>query len=140
MASLLEYPAVADPSLGGRMVRRADGLLHYTGLTPCLTELLASPRTGTAGARPSSRRAADRGSPTRSCGTSASRVAGGLLEQGVGIGDRVGVRMPNGVRWVQAFLGVLLDGGVPVPVHPGHGSRQLPARSRGQRLSAGARR
>lgn len=125
MASLLEYPAVADPSLGGRMVRRADGLLHYTGLTPCLTELLdiSAHRFGGREA------VVEAGGGPRltyaQLWTSASRVAGGLLEQGVGIGDRVGVRMPNGVRWVQAFLGVLLAGGVPVPVHPGHGTRQL---------------
>ncbi|MFC9516609.1 class I adenylate-forming enzyme family protein [Nocardiaceae bacterium NPDC056970] len=125
MASLLEYPAAADPALGDRMVRRADGLLHYTGLTPCLTELLDISAHRFAG-----REAVVEvgGGPRLSytqLWTSASRVAGGLLEQGVGIGDRVAIRMPNGARWVQAFLGVLLAGGVPVPVHPGHDGGQL---------------
>ncbi|QCQ93767.1 long-chain fatty acid--CoA ligase [Rhodococcus sp. SGAir0479] len=107
------------------MVRRADGLLHHTGLTPCLTELL-----DVTAHRYSTREAVVEvdGGPRLTYGrlwTSASRVAGGLLEQGVGIGDRVAIRMPNGVRWVQAFLGVLLAGGVPVPIHPGHGAAQV---------------
>ncbi len=68
MASLLEYPAVADPSLGGRMVRRADGLLHYTGLTPCLTELLDISAHRYGGREAVVEAGADRGSPTRSCG------------------------------------------------------------------------
>ncbi|WP_241665870.1 class I adenylate-forming enzyme family protein [Prescottella subtropica] len=106
------------------IVRRPDGLLHFTGLPACLTELL-----DTAAHRYASREAVvETGGVRLTYGqlwTSASRIAGGLLEQGVSIGDRVAIRMPNGARWVQAFLGVLLAGGVPVPVHPGHGSEQV---------------
>ncbi|PTR30188.1 acyl-CoA synthetase (AMP-forming)/AMP-acid ligase II [Rhodococcus sp. OK519] len=125
MASLLEYPPTAERSRGDRMVRCADGLLHYSGLATCLTELL-----DVAVHRYAGREAVVEtgGGPRLTYGqlwTSASRVAGGLIEQGVGIGDRVAIRMPNGSRWVQAFLGVLLAGGVPVPVHPGHDSAQL---------------
>lgn len=125
MASLLEYPSVPDPSFDDRMVRGADGLLRYPGLTPCLTELL-----DVAVHRHAGREAVVEagGGPRLTYGqlwTSASRVAGGLLEQGVGIGDRVAIRLENGVRWVQAFLGVLLAGGVPVPVHPGHAGAGL---------------
>lgn len=125
MVSLLEYPSTGDRSHGDRMVRCADGLLHYTGLTPCLTELL-----DVAAHRYSGREAIVEtgGGPRMTYGqlwASASRVAGGLVEQGVGIGDRVAIRMQNGARWIQAFLGVLLAGGVPVPVHPGHGNAQV---------------
>lgn len=118
MASLLEYPSSEDLAHRDRMVRRADGLLHYTGLTPCLTELLDVAAHRYAGREAVVVAGGDRGITYGQLWTSASRVAGGLLEQGVGIGDRVAIRMSNGERWVQAFLGVLLAGGVPVPIHP----------------------
>ncbi|MGO4200485.1 class I adenylate-forming enzyme family protein [Rhodococcus sp. TAF43] len=120
MASLLEYPAGRGRLRDDRLVRGTDGLLRYTGLTSSLTELLdvAAHRFG-------SREAVVEVGGARlthaQLWTSASRVAGGLLQQGIDIGDRVAIRMPNGARWVQAFLGVLLAGGVPVPIHPGHG-------------------
>ena len=46
----------------------------------------------------------------------ASRVAGGLKSRGVEIGDRVAIRVAAGVRWMEACLGVILAGGVPVSV------------------------
>jgi acyl-CoA synthetase (AMP-forming)/AMP-acid ligase II len=46
-----------------------------------------------------------------------ARVAGGLRDAGVGRGDRVGLRMANGVDWVLAFFGTQLLGGVVVPVN-----------------------
>ncbi|TFV62195.1 long-chain fatty acid--CoA ligase [Geodermatophilus sp. DF01-2] len=47
----------------------------------------------------------------------AARVAGGLREAGVGRGDRVAIRLGNGVDWVLGFLGTLMAGGVAVPVN-----------------------
>src|SRR5205807_10330789 len=47
----------------------------------------------------------------------ASRVAGGLEEHGVGRGDRVAIRLSNGVDWVLAFFGAQLAGAVVVPVN-----------------------
>ncbi len=44
-------------------------------------------------------------------------VAGGLKGVGVGVGDRVGLDLPNGVNWVVAFFGTLLAGGVIVPIN-----------------------
>ncbi|RVW10389.1 long-chain fatty acid--CoA ligase [Prescottella agglutinans] len=120
MASLLEYPVATDRSRGDRMVRCADGLLHYSGLTSCLTELLDIAAHRYAGREAVVDAAAGARLTYAQLWTSASRVAGGLLDRGVGIGDRVAIRLPNGAQWVQAFLGVLLAGGVPVPVHPGH--------------------
>jgi acyl-CoA synthetase (AMP-forming)/AMP-acid ligase II len=46
-----------------------------------------------------------------------ARVAGGLRASGVGRGDRVAVRLGNGVEWVLAFFGTLLAGAVAVPVN-----------------------
>jgi acyl-CoA synthetase (AMP-forming)/AMP-acid ligase II len=47
----------------------------------------------------------------------ASATAGGLAAQGVHRGDRVAIRLPNGVDWCLAFFGSLLAGAVPVPVN-----------------------
>jgi long-chain acyl-CoA synthetase len=47
----------------------------------------------------------------------AARVAGGLRGAGVGTGDRVAIRLPNGADWCLAFLGTVLAGAVPVPVN-----------------------
>ena len=47
----------------------------------------------------------------------AARVAGGLRAEGVGRGDRVAIRLPNGLDWVLAFWGAQLAGAVTVPVN-----------------------
>ena len=47
----------------------------------------------------------------------AARVAGGLRGAGVQRGDRVAIRLPNGIEWVLAFYGALLAGAVVVPVN-----------------------
>ncbi|MET8473068.1 AMP-binding protein [Streptomyces sp. NPDC006422] len=47
-----------------------------------------------------------------------ARLAGWLIDQGVRPGDRVGVFLPNGARFVVALLAVLRAGAVHVPVNP----------------------
>jgi acyl-CoA synthetase (AMP-forming)/AMP-acid ligase II len=47
----------------------------------------------------------------------AARVAGGLRERGLGRGDRVALRLSNGIDWVLAFFGTQMLGGVVVPVN-----------------------
>jgi acyl-CoA synthetase (AMP-forming)/AMP-acid ligase II len=46
-----------------------------------------------------------------------ARVAGGLKERGVARGDRVAVRLANGLDWCLAFFGTQLAGGVVGPVN-----------------------
>jgi acyl-CoA synthetase (AMP-forming)/AMP-acid ligase II len=46
-----------------------------------------------------------------------ARTAGGLRAAGVGPGDRVAIRMPNGIDWVLAFFATQLLGAVAVPVN-----------------------
>jgi acyl-CoA synthetase (AMP-forming)/AMP-acid ligase II len=46
-----------------------------------------------------------------------ARVAGGLRGAGVNRGDRVAIRLPNGIDWVLAFFGAQLAGAVVVPVN-----------------------
>ncbi len=52
--------------------------------------------------------------------TSASRAARGLLELGVGPGDRVAIHLeaPNALRWMVAYAGIHRVGGVAVPLNP----------------------
>jgi acyl-CoA synthetase (AMP-forming)/AMP-acid ligase II len=47
----------------------------------------------------------------------AARVAGGLRQQGVKRGDRVAIRLGNGLDWCRAFFGAQLAGAVAVPVN-----------------------
>ncbi|HUK67190.1 MAG TPA: AMP-binding protein [Streptosporangiaceae bacterium] len=47
----------------------------------------------------------------------AARVAGGLRDAGVRPGDRVALRLPNGIDWALAFWGTVLAGAVVVPVN-----------------------
>jgi acyl-CoA synthetase (AMP-forming)/AMP-acid ligase II len=93
-----------------------DGVRRYTGLSQNLLHLLRTAvdrhpdRTALVelgGERLTYRELWDR----------AARVAGGLRAAGVGPGDRVANRLPNGNDWVLVFWGTLLAGGVVVPVN-----------------------
>ncbi|WP_405485518.1 class I adenylate-forming enzyme family protein [Nocardia sp. NBC_00511] len=115
---LVEYPHSRNGRCDNPLARGADGVLRYGNLTPALTELLDI-QVHTHAAREA---VVEIGGPRltyRELWYSASRIAGGLQEHGIGYGDRVAVRMPVGARWVQAFLGALLSGAVPVLVHDG---------------------
>jgi acyl-CoA synthetase (AMP-forming)/AMP-acid ligase II len=46
-----------------------------------------------------------------------ARVAGGLAESGFQPGDRAAIRLGNGLDWCLAYFGVLMAGGVVVPVN-----------------------
>lgn len=46
-----------------------------------------------------------------------ARVAGGLKEMGVNRGDRVAIRLGNGLDWCLAFFGIQMAGAVAVPVN-----------------------
>ncbi|MDP4006220.1 AMP-binding protein [Methylobacterium sp. NEAU K] len=48
----------------------------------------------------------------------ARALAAGLRERGLGVGDRVALMLPTGPDFFPAFLGVLLAGGIPVPLYP----------------------
>ncbi|MTE12836.1 class I adenylate-forming enzyme family protein [Nocardia aurantiaca] len=115
---LVEYPQTRNSWCDNPLARAADGVLRYGNLTPALTEFL-DVQVHAFAAREA---VVEIGGPRltyRELWYSASRIAGGLQEHGIGYGDRVAVRMPVGARWVQAFLGALLSGAVPVLVHDG---------------------
>jgi acyl-CoA synthetase (AMP-forming)/AMP-acid ligase II len=47
----------------------------------------------------------------------AARIAGGLRAAGIRRGDRVAIRLPNGLAWCEAFFGIQLAAAVCVPVN-----------------------
>ena len=96
--------------------RDSGGVAHYADLPSSLTGALRAvverqPKTEAlaevGGARMSYRQLWDR----------AARVAGGLREIGARRGDRVVLRLPNGIDWCVAFYGIQLAGCTVVPVN-----------------------
>ncbi|QLD90055.1 acyl--CoA ligase [Natronomonas salina] len=55
----------------------------------------------------------------------ADRVAGALETRGVGVGDHVAIRMPNGVPFVVTYLGAMRLGAVPLPVNTRFTDQQI---------------
>ena len=102
-----------DPYPLDGIARRADGVLRYTFLPPSLVAMLRT-RVDT---DPSGEAIVELGGPRltyRELWDAAARVAGGLRTDGVAVGDRVALRLPNGVDWVVAFFGCQLAGAVAV--------------------------
>ncbi len=96
--------------------RDGDGLARYLDRPRSLVHLLRASvdRDATATAL------VEVGGPSVSYGElweRASRVAGGLRSSGVQRGERVAIRMPNGIDWVLAFFGAQMLGAVVVPVN-----------------------
>jgi long-chain acyl-CoA synthetase len=112
-----------DPAPRGRnpfdssgVERGADGIARYTDRPDSLVHMLRATveRVGDGlavaeigGGQVTYRELWDR----------AARVAGGLRGEGVERGDRVAIRLINGLDWVLAFWGAQLAGAVVVPVN-----------------------
>jgi acyl-CoA synthetase (AMP-forming)/AMP-acid ligase II len=109
-------------SLGGifdlaGVTRGADGIKRYDVLPANLVHMLRASveRRGTAEAV-----AETGGGPRLSYAElwdRAARVAGGLRARGVQRGDRVAIRLANGIDWVLAFFGAVLADAIVVPVN-----------------------
>jgi long-chain acyl-CoA synthetase len=96
--------------------RDADGVLRYTGLPASLPAMLEA----SAERWPDAEAVAELGGERLTYAQlfeRAARVAGGLRAGGVSPGDRVAIRLPNGIDWVLAFFGATLAGAIPVPVN-----------------------
>jgi len=99
------------------VVRGEDGIKRYEGLPRNLVQMFraAVDRDGAAEA------VVETGGGPRlsyaSLWDRAARVAGGLRGLGVRRGDRVAIRLGNGVDWVLAFLGAVLADAIVVPVN-----------------------
>lgn len=111
--AVVEMPVVDGWLKDDRVTRHPGGMFQYERLEPCLAELLDRSALRFAN-RTAAVDRAGRALTYRELWASAARVAGGLLDQGVGPADRVVVDYANGFRWLYAFLGVVLAGGVPV--------------------------
>ncbi len=109
-------PRGRNPFDDSAVVRGADGVAGYAGRAASLVELLgasverdpAAPAVVVVGGESLSYEELWR----RAC-----RVAGGLRSLGIDRGDRVAIRLGNGIDWVLAFFGAQLIGAVVVPVN-----------------------
>jgi long-chain acyl-CoA synthetase len=98
------------------IVRGADGIARYEELGTSLTAMLRS----SVERAPQSEAIVEAGGPRmtyRQLWGGAARVAGGLRQHGIERGDRVAIRLPNGLDWCLAFFGIQLAGAVAVPVN-----------------------
>ncbi|CAB4763097.1 unannotated protein [freshwater metagenome] len=98
------------------VVRRPDGTLGYDNLPKSLVEQFEN----TVGAYGSEEALYELGGERvtyQQLWNRSSRVAGGLAAIGIAPGDRVAINLPNGNNWAYAFYGVLMAGGVVVPVN-----------------------
>jgi long-chain acyl-CoA synthetase len=94
----------------------ADGVARYLQRPPSLVAMLRASVERDPGASA----LVEVGGPSLSYGElweRAARAAGGLQGAGVQRGDRVAIRLGNGIDWVVAFFGAQLLGAVVVPVN-----------------------
>ena len=99
------------------VVRGPDGIKRYEGLPRNLVHMFRAAVEADGAAEAVVETG---GGPRLSYATlwdRAARVAGGLRGLGVQRGDRVAIRLGNGIDWVLAFLGAVLADAIVVPVN-----------------------
>ncbi|HYM56287.1 MAG TPA: class I adenylate-forming enzyme family protein, partial [Solirubrobacteraceae bacterium] len=110
------HPRGRNPFDETGVERDADGLARYVGRPESLVHMLRA----SVDRDPAAVALVEVGGPSIAYGElweRAARVAGGLQRAGVRRGDRVAIRLPNGIDWVLAFFGSQLLGTVVVPVN-----------------------
>jgi acyl-CoA synthetase (AMP-forming)/AMP-acid ligase II len=98
------------------IVRDKNGVAHYQNRPRSLTAMLRA----TVDATPRALAIVELGGERvdyRELWDRAARVAGGLRSKGIRRGDRVAIRLPNGLDWCVAFFGIQLAGAIAVPVN-----------------------
>lgn len=116
MPEVVEISRASNPFPQDGITIDQNGIPHYDGIPATLLEMLHEQVT----ARPDSEAVVELGSDRltyRELWDRASRVAGGLRAGGLKHGDRVAVRYPAGIRWVLAFWGTVMAGGIAVAVN-----------------------
>jgi len=94
----------------------ADGIRRYTDVAGTVVDMLRA----TVERYPERTAVVEHGGPSATYGElweRALRVAGGLRDAGVRPGDRVAIRLGNGLDWVLAFWGGHLAGAIVVPMN-----------------------
>jgi len=109
-------PRGRNPFDESGVTRDAAGVAHYEKRPPSLTAMLAASVERDPGAT-ALLEVGGAGCSYEELWERSARVAGGLLAEGVSTGDRVAIRMPNGIDWVLAFFATQLLGAVAVPVN-----------------------
>ena len=99
------------------VTREPDGIKRYEGLPASLAQMLRDAVEGEPGREALVETGGGPRLTFQELWDRAARVAGGLRAAGVGRGDRVAIRLGNGVDWVVAFFGTVLAGAVVVPVN-----------------------
>ncbi len=110
------HPRGRNPFDNSGVERGADGIARYRDRPDSLVHLLRASVERDAGATAVVEVAGSSLSYGELWERSA-RVAGGLRGLGIKRGDRVAIRLPNGIDWVLAFFGAQLAGAVVVPVN-----------------------
>jgi acyl-CoA synthetase (AMP-forming)/AMP-acid ligase II len=116
MPPVIEISRAHNPFATTGVYRDTDGVPRYDDLPATLLDMLAEQ----VDRRPDSEALVELGGDRltyRQLWDRAARVAGGLRAAGVRRGDRVAVRYPAGIRWVLAFWGAVMAGGIAVAVN-----------------------
>jgi acyl-CoA synthetase (AMP-forming)/AMP-acid ligase II len=111
-------PRGRNPFAESGVVRDADGRARYVERPPSLVAMLRESVERDAAA--TALREVWAGGQSLTYGElweRSARVAGGLRTAGVKRGERVAIRLGNGIDWVLAFFGAQLLGAVAVPVN-----------------------
>jgi long-chain acyl-CoA synthetase len=98
------------------IVRDAKNIAHYDDLPGSLVEMLRT----TVERTPDAEAIVDLAGPRatyRELWDRSARVSGGLKASGIKRGDRVAIRLVNGLDWCLAFFGAQMAGAVAVPVN-----------------------
>jgi long-chain acyl-CoA synthetase len=108
--------AVIQPFDQSRITRHPDGIARYDDLASSLVEMLRL-TVGRYGANEAVVEAGGERISYRQLWDRSARVAGGLHDLGVKAGDRVAIRLVNGIDWCLAFWGIQMVGAIAVPVN-----------------------
>ena len=104
------------PFDGSAITRGSDGIARYDARPASLVEML---RTSVERA-PNDEAIVEVGAGRvtfQQLWDRSARVAGGLRARGVRAGDRVAIRLANGLPWCFAFFGIQMAGAIAVPVN-----------------------
>ncbi len=116
MPAVIQIPRGHNPFPATGVSADAAGVPHYDRLPATLLDMLAQQVDN----RPNSDAVVELGAGRltyRQLWQRASRVAGDLHSEGLQPGDRVAIRYPAGINWVLAFWGIVMAGGIAVPVN-----------------------